>query len=252
VNEFIKGAPARWAVGPARHPTPTKVTVPTCYVTRDATEPREALGEIVTRRMRDFVESFANETVHSVNLYIPQLLAPRAEEQLPWPRVWDAVSQHMQRLAEASTSVDKLEEVLQRLDRFSDLLEARLRVLLVSNRTTPPVAEAWIAEKLAGLQGLESSRACGYLLGALGNAMSLTPGMVEVDAARAGTIEVQIRHEVTWLVSPSTLPWPGIRARAFFPKGPGSTQLENKTFHLAKTLIDRTKLSLLDGSQAVP
>lgn len=117
-----------------------------------------------------------------------------------------------------------LEQIWQSVDEVVGLLEGRMRLVLALTREPPPTPDEWIVSTFREYSSHDAVLHGQRLVQALGAVTELNEGDIEVGLGPPGMLEVTIRGEVTWLVAPSRMPWPGVSVRAFFPRTKGNIQ----------------------------
>ena len=156
----------------------------------------------------------------------------------------EALKQQAREAAEGPEGERRLEQVWQSVDGVVTVIEGKMRVLLTASRLRAPEVSPSVAEAFKVLADHDAAAHAKRLVSAMFEALPRAQDATEISAGPPGVIEVRLFGEVTWLISAPRLPWPGTAVRAYFPRSPGSVQLDAETFHLAPTLIERTKQAL--------
>lgn len=158
--------------------------------------------------------------------------------------------------AVATSAASAVEAIWERVETICSLAESRLRLLLPKLEAPERAPRSqWLDQALRQLctdpdasQSPDlAMRSTENLLRSLTARMANAP-MPEVAWGPLGAVEVRWEGVLTWLVYPSRLPWPGIRARAIVAGQPGRAS-DARLFHLANSLVDHAYLVLTDDAR---
>lgn len=160
-------------------------------------------------------------------------------------QLWDAVVEAYDR-----KDIQAIDCINQEVDRINNLIEARLRILLLGS----PGPEIGQVELPSWATEFFSKETCPIvedakkLLLALATRVELPEAEIDPDfylSFQKDAIEISWGGHIVWLIKKSKFRWPGINVRLFCHNDLESPKFVANTFFVANHLIDETVKGLI-------